>query len=1027
MKAMFQTAQFRKVITIFFLIAGVLFSTLNPGGPTAAHALQGGTESLSGWLTILRGDSQDGSTKEIHMLATDDGQSVPLLLDDNVTAPVGGLLALDRQHITVNGDWSGALSAQGGSGQAAFRVASIAPLPQADAASAAVTGSQKWISIMCKFQGLATEPKNLSYFQNMYMAAYPGLDHYWREQSYNLINTVGSTASGWFVLPHAKSFYMSGGRFNLDQAALDCTGVANASVNFSTFAGINLMFNDELDGFAWGGGSYLTLDGVTKVWDMTWEPPWGYSNVAVLGHEMGHAFGLPHSSGNYGETYDNEWDVMSDTWIGCYNRGHSDPVFGCLGQHTISYHKDKLGWIPASQKTSVGAGGSITVLLEQLALPQTTNLKLVRIPIGGSSTHFYTVEARRLTGYDVGLPGQAVIIHDVDTNRSGSPAHVIDIDNNTVTGDAGAMWTTGEVFRNNTYKIAVAVLASTASGFRVRITSGLNGYYIGGNIGLSNVTVNYTGGSTTTDATGRYIFPVSAGWDGTVIPSKPGYTFSPANRSYSNVAADMLAQNFTASSFYSISGNTGVAGTTLSYTSGTLKKVVSQANGTYSLTVPGGWTGIVTPSHPCFTFNPVNRPYTSLAGNQIDQNYTPTFNSGSGCADVSVYVGTPLRGRFGLPSGASTRASFAGVSGGSVEVVSNNAVPLLAAERVIYKVSGVNTSFSEMMGLPYSQLDSTYWLPWYNNVDLDTQLRLGNVQNATATVHVSIGGQEMPGSPFTIGPYGSARKSYAGIDEGPVKIESDIPIVASERVIYNVNGVDTSFTEMMALPNNQLDTTYWLPWYNNKDLNSQLRFANVSGSPAEVHVTIGGVEMTGSPFTLPAGASARKSYAGIDKGPVEIVSDQNIVVSERVIYNVNGVNTSFSELMALPDNQLTTTYWLPWYNNVALNSQLRFANVSGSPAQVHVYIGGQEMTGSPFPLLAGASARKSFAGIDKGPIEIVSDQNIVVSERVIYNVGGVNTSFSELMGLASNVLHFSNWLPYYNNVDLDTQLRFAAP
>jgi hypothetical protein len=30
-----------------------------------------------------------------------------------------------------------------------------------------------------------------------------------------------------------------------------------------------------------------------------------------------------------------------------------------------------------------------------------------------------------------------------------------------------------------------------------------------------------------------------------------------------------------------------------------------------------------------------------------------------------------------------------------------------------------------MMALPNSQLNATYWLPWYNNVDLDTQLRFG--------------------------------------------------------------------------------------------------------------------------------------------------------------------------------------------------------------------------------------------------------------------------------------------------------------
>jgi hypothetical protein len=28
-----------------------------------------------------------------------------------------------------------------------------------------------------------------------------------------------------------------------------------------------------------------------------------------------------------------------------------------------------------------------------------------------------------------------------------------------------------------------------------------------------------------------------------------------------------------------------------------------------------------------------------------------------------------------------------------------------------------------MMGLPNSQLDTIYWLPWYNNFGMDTQLR----------------------------------------------------------------------------------------------------------------------------------------------------------------------------------------------------------------------------------------------------------------------------------------------------------------
>ena len=52
-------------------------------------------------------------------------------------------------------------------------------------------------------------------------------------------------------------------------------------------------------------------------------------------------------------------------------------------------------------------------------------------------------------------------------------------------------------------------------------------------------------------------------------------------------------------------------------------------------------------------------------------------------------------------------------------------MPIVAAERLIYKVNSIPASFTEMMALPDSQLDATYWFPWYNNVDLDTQLRFG--------------------------------------------------------------------------------------------------------------------------------------------------------------------------------------------------------------------------------------------------------------------------------------------------------------
>ena len=550
---------------------------------------------------------------------------------------------------------------------------------------------------------------------------------------------------------------------------------------------------------------------------------------------------------------------------------------------------------------------------------------------------------------------------------------------------------------------------------------------ISGNAGVAGATLNYTGGSTIADGSGNYSIDVPSGWSGTITPSKSGYIFSPENKTYSNLAADQTAQDYVATAVYSISGNTGVAGVTLSYeVDSVTQTATSDSNGNYSFIIPANWSGIVTPSHVCFDFDPTERNYPSVTADQTSQDYLPIPIPGSGCANIDVQIAGADQGSFGIPDqGSVLQVPFAGIDNGPVKIAST--VAIIGSQRVNYKVNGKRTSFSELMALPNAQLDSIYWLPWYNNISMSTQLRLGNVSGSPASVHVYIGGVEMTGSPFNVAIGKTRRVSFAGIDKGPVKIVSNVNIVASESINYKVNGVSTSLSELMALPNSQLDTVYWLPWYNNVGMDSQLRLTNVSESPGLAHIYMGGVEMTGSPLSVAKGQTRRVSFAGIDKGPVKIVSDVDLMVSERVIYKVNGVGTSFSELMALPDSQLDTTAWLPWYNNATMNTQLRLGNAGDTNASVHVYIGGAEMTGSPFTVMKGQTKRLSFAGIQGGLVQIVSDVNIVVSESVIPKVNGVNISFSELMALPNTQLDTIYWMPWYNNVTLDTQLRLGVP
>ena len=79
---------------------------------------------------------------------------------------------------------------------------------------------------------------------------------------------------------------------------------------------------------------------------------------------------------------------------------------------------------------------------------------------------------------------------------------------------------------------------------------------------------------------------------------------------------------------HTISGNANVAEVTLSYTDGTLKSVTTDGNGNYSITVPYGWSGTITPFRTGFTFIPASRTYSTLKVNRMNQNYTASWYGG---------------------------------------------------------------------------------------------------------------------------------------------------------------------------------------------------------------------------------------------------------------------------------------------------------------------------------------------------------------------------------------------------------------
>lgn len=466
------------VLVLFSLVEGLSVTFLLTNPSSAAPHRQG-MITLVGKIGVLHHDPGPGSNLAYHYdvtLVDQAGNVTPLLLDISTAS------RLQDKTVKISGyEVEGGAAGADGDGPA-IKVGAISIVEEGDtqAQAARIGGSYPFVNILCRVSNGATEQPT-SYFTGLFSASYPGINHYWQQMSGGLFNVTGSATFGWFNLSGTSSSYdlrTSAGRQALYN---ECTGLADAQVNFASYSGVNLIINHSMQNVAYGGyGGYpLNRDGVSW-YRYTWLPSWAWQNESPFVHEMGHAIGMPHSSGAYGAAYDSQWDVMSDTWGSCGRPGADDPTYGCLPQGTNSFHLDTLlGWIPGASKVTVNPGQTQTVTLERLNQPYTTGYRMVQVPFYGVSNRFYVVEARRTTStpppsqyYDAILPGNAVILHDVLNNGSRSqPAQVVDIDNNSNPNDAAAQWTPGEVFTDNANGITMRVLSQTNTGYTVQVSN----------------------------------------------------------------------------------------------------------------------------------------------------------------------------------------------------------------------------------------------------------------------------------------------------------------------------------------------------------------------------------------------------------------------------------------------------------------------------------------------------------------------------------------------------------------------------
>ncbi|MET0624079.1 MAG: carboxypeptidase regulatory-like domain-containing protein [Pyrinomonadaceae bacterium] len=201
----------------------------------------------------------------------------------------------------------------------------------------------------------------------------------------------------------------------------------------------------------------------------------------------------------------------------------------------------------------------------------------------------------------------------------------------------------------------------------------INGQVIASTGGvLGGVTVSLAGSktaTTTTNSQGIFTFvDVPRGGNYTVTPGPTvGYTFSPASRSFSNLAADQ-GGNFTGTpTSYRLtgrvtSGGAALSGVTVNVTGSQAATLTTDANGNYSVMLPANGNYTVTPSRRHYTFAPASTTVNPLASDRA-ADFAATLNRHRISGRVTRANGQAMSGVAVALSGSQTGTTTTDANG----------------------------------------------------------------------------------------------------------------------------------------------------------------------------------------------------------------------------------------------------------------------------------------------------------------------------------------------------------------------------
>jgi hypothetical protein len=314
-------------------------------------------------------------------------------------------------------------------------------------------GEHKVLVILVNFQDKQTQPFTADQARDV---TFNTTSNYFREVSYGQTWLTGDVY-GWYTIP-------------ISSTVCDTDAIATYAKQAAANAGANLgSYNNIVYGFPSNVCSFTGSANLGGSQPQVWINEW--YELGVLGHELGHNFGLSHS-----KSLDCGALSIGTTCTSAEYGDTVDLMGGAAQAHYNLFQKELLGWINYGASPSlqtIAASGTYSIDTYETFGTGPKGLKVLKStdPVSGAKTWYY-IEKRAAAGFDSTLGSNpnvmsGVIIHQA-SDGVGQTSYLLDMTPGTTSWNDPAL-TVGQAFIDADAGVTITVVSADAAGASVRV------------------------------------------------------------------------------------------------------------------------------------------------------------------------------------------------------------------------------------------------------------------------------------------------------------------------------------------------------------------------------------------------------------------------------------------------------------------------------------------------------------------------------------------------------------------------------